>query len=153
MKYKLDWLEKKETKVGPKFNATITDEKGATFEGVTLWLKDWSDAIPGMEVEGELTIKENGQYTNKTLYRNKTYSQWKPKPKADMTKLVEMKDANITKQVDRKEDSIKMAGSIRDAVSIVVAKMQHRELSNEEIELQITLWVKKILNLHEQPFI
>lgn len=136
MKYSLEWLEKKTTKVGDKWNATVKDEKGATYENVTLWLKDWSDAMAGMEVEGELVIKQNGQYENKTLQRNKTYSQWKPKTSATTPAGIkvaqERKAEFIEKAQDNKELGIKVSSTMRMAVDLALGDGEMEQTTRKE---------------------
>ncbi len=122
MKFKIEWLEKKMTKVGEKFDCSLTNEGGEVTEGVTLWAKDWPEALVGSEVTGDLVVKQNGQYLNKTLYPVKTYKSFAQKPKADIGKMMDKKEASIDKFQDNKELSIKISSTMRMAVDLAIAQ-------------------------------
>lgn len=87
------------------------------------------------------------------------YDKPAPKPAGNFTKTAIMdkamdrKEQTIKTFQANKEDSIKMAGAIRDAVLITTAIMRHRPLTASEIESTITEWQAKIYNLHDQPFL
>lgn len=151
-KYTINWAERKTTKVGDKFDAALKDEQGVETTGVTLWAKDWPDAQPGREVEGDLVVKQNGQYTNKTLYKAKTWSAGRAAAKPDFTKIVEQKNENITRQMDRKEDSIKIAGAQRDATLMVTTFFHDGFHTDEELKTKWLSWKSYFLGQSDSPF-
>lgn len=124
MKYRIIASEVKETSTGKTYKrATVQDTNGASHE-VSVWsdFPDYAKVEAHNEVEG--TIRENGKYKNLVGDRPKT-----TKKGFDATVAVAMKQEGIKRSQDRKEDSIKISGTARDATLITVALMQSGTVS------------------------
>ena len=128
MKYIIDWCERGQTKTGKQnIKATLKDEQGVMTENVTLWgdYPDFANLMPGKEVNGDINVKQNGQYTNKTLYPVTTYKKFEAKPN-NIAKAQETKKENIKEAQDNKEQGIKISSTIRMAVDIAIAESDTR---------------------------
>lgn len=153
MKYHVEWIENKTGKSGKPYQAmTLKDETGAMFENVTTFD---SLSLAG-DYEGE--IIQNGQYLNFKMKMANPY----PKPAGrGIDKAMERKEASITKFADRKEESIALMSSQRDAVLIVTTLYPELASYEEphktrEIEAKYHQWRKFLLNsnspLDKAPF-
>jgi len=161
MEYEISWLERSTTSTGKqKITATIIDPHGVKTEGVTLWKASWPNfdqLMPSMKVQGDLSVTQNGQYTNKTLFQGKTWSAASKSnggayrgsqatAKAQETKREDIKEAQETKH-----EAIKLAGAQRDAVLIVTNF--YKDLDASEVRIKIQEWMKYFIGLQDQPFI
>ena len=145
--YKIEKLERKTTSMGKTMiKATIKDNQGATTEGVAIW-----DSFPlfgslkeGDVVEGDISTKVNGQYTNHTLNPSATgtprYGQNKSNGGA-ITKAMEKKEASIEKFQDNKEISIKTSSTMRDAVLLAIAEKPSSPYSLEDLVVKWRHWL------------
>ncbi len=129
--YRITNLSRKEvsTKYGlkPQIKCDLTTTDGATTtQEVTLWssFPDFANLKDGDVVTGELEIKVNGQYTNKTLtFPNKAPGGAYKKPQVNMEKVMEKKEQSIGKFQDNKELSIKISSTMRMAVELTIAEI------------------------------
>lgn len=152
MTYKLDWMERKTTSVGDKWNCNLSASDG-THEGITLWVKDWPTVALAQTVEGELVVKQNGQYTNKTLYPLKASPRASTGfRKPNMEAVVAQKNENIRENMDTKHEAIKMAGAQRDAVLMVTTFNADGSFNDDELKEKIEEWYQYFLNRGSQPF-
>ena len=127
-KYKLSNVVKKEvnTKYGtkPKVDCSITSDDGQITDAVSIWssFADFANLKDGDVVDGELEIKQNGNYTNKTLKSppTGTTGPYRGNPGA-ITKAMDRKEQGIEKFQDNKELGIKISSTIRMAVDLVAA--------------------------------
>lgn len=138
--FKIDWMEKKTTSVGEKWNCNLSHAEG-TEEGVTLWVKDWPTVALAQVVSGDLVVKQNGQYTNKTLYPVKaspgaTGGVRKP----NMERIMEKKVESITAAQENKGLGIKLASTIRMAVDLAIAEKGEASMTAAEIQDEIRNW-------------
>jgi hypothetical protein len=145
MIYKIDWCEvKKEGETnGRKWkitNMTLTDSVGNTYDEVSTF----DPVIAGQEIDGFIETKG--------MYKNFKKSLEKPKfmQKPDISKQVEKAqartEASIGKTMDRKEESIKLAGAQRDAVLIVTNLFPNGQETEQEIKEKIIKWRNFFLN-------
>lgn len=152
-KYHVEWCENKTGKSGKVYQVmTLKDESGAYFENVS----SFDDLKLAGDYEGE--IIQNGQYLNFKLKATNPY----PKPAGrGIAQAMERKEASITKFADRKEESIALMSSQRDAVMIVTSLYPELASYEEphktrEIEAKYHQWRKFFLNsndpLDKPPF-
>jgi hypothetical protein len=125
MKYTIEFVEVGTTKTGKtKATLTLKDEKGEIHDHVTAWgdFPKFEELMMGRTVEGDIAIKVNGQYTNKTLYPPRT-EQSTPirRQPSGITKAIEKKEASIIKAQDRKETSMEKFAAVRDATILTQA--------------------------------
>ena len=119
MKYKIDWMEKKETTTGKlKADATVVSETGESTD-VTIWsdFPDFPTLAPGSVIEGEIKPALDPKYkpSLSAPRTSKTASSGGFKQKMIEDTMIR-KEASITKFQATKEESIKLAGAQRDAV-------------------------------------
>ncbi len=122
--YTIEWLESKQTSTGKnKYDVTLKDDKGVVTDKVTIWegFPDFANLRPGHTIDADIVVKQNGQYTNKTAYQTKTYSQWKPKA-GSIAKAQEVKGEQIHQAQENKELGIKVSSTIRMAVDLAIAE-------------------------------
>ncbi len=157
MKYKINWLERKTLSTGKvKIDATLIDEAGVTIDKVTIWdsFPDFANLAPERTVEGDITVKQNGQYTNKTLNAPKTSGGGFNKS-AMTEKLMDKKQGNIEKSQDRKEESIIRASCQRDATLLTcafISKMPEDMVSGDIMKETWEKWHAWLTNKAELPF-
>ncbi len=143
MLYKINWCDRKTTKVGEKFEAKLESPDGAMIDGVTLWLTDWPNVAPGHQVEGNIVEKPNGQYLNKTLYPVK---ENRPAPRGNnITKAQEVKRENIKEAQESKDISIKLSSTFRDATLITTAQMGTQHWDEADIKKVWLEWRKWLI--------
>lgn len=90
--------------------------------GVSIWqgFPDFDKITFGSSVEGDIVVKQKGNYLTKTLFA--------PKGSAPMqsagaiTKAMDRKEAGISKFQENKEESIKISSTMSGAVSLAVAE-------------------------------
>lgn len=152
MKYTIQWSEKKVTSTGKeKIDATLSDGT-TTIDGVTIWadFPDFSKLMTGFEIEGDVVIKQNGQFTNKTLYPIKKVISTAPGAAQGFTggsRMMEAKNKNIVAAQENKNNGIKAASSLRMAVELVIATMQGQDIvDNSVIKGSIKDWRKWLLD-------
>lgn len=133
-KYQIKWAEVSTTSTGKtKTTLTLIDEKGTETDKVTTWgdFPNFAELQPGKSVNGNISVKVNGQYTNKTLYPEPTAPAWAtagPTGKGGgIAKAQERKETGIAKTMDRKEEGIKISSTMRDAVNLAVAEQSPNE--------------------------
>lgn len=124
IKYKIASLVKKTTSIGKdKADVTLIDSEGNEEERVTIWsdFPNFATLKVGDEVMGALTIKVNGQYTNKTLYPERTqgWGGGKKQPSINISKMMDKKAETIKEAQERKNDSIAYFNSINVAIQFV----------------------------------
>ena len=150
MRYKINWLEEKTTSTGKKkYDLTLDKEDGTQEDKVTMWadFPDFANMKPGTEIEGDVVVKVNGQYTNKTIYPIKP----KVAPtgqtggfKGNMVATMAKKQEGIEKSQSRKEDSIQISSTARDATILTTAELNGK--TEQEIKDIWTKWRKWLLN-------
>jgi len=128
-KYVIGKLERKTTSTGKNMiKAELLDEHGsATVEqDVAIW-----DSFPNFAglkeadtVEGELVVKQNGEYRNISLYppKSSTTGNFGANRGGFGAKLMETKQNNIRQSQESKELSIKIASSMNGAVNLAIAE-------------------------------
>lgn len=125
MKYTINWLEKKTTSTGKnKIDATLQDENGTLTEKVTIWdsYPNFAELAPGREVTGSIEVKQNGQYTNKTLKPEVTHGykgMQGGQKSVNISKLMDKKAENIEEAQNRKNDSIAYFNSVNSAINAI----------------------------------
>lgn len=145
---KVQWCENKTAKTGkPYKKLSVEDEKGAKFDvNIFSNFPDFANIAPGSVIFGKLT--QEGQYWNISVDGEKPRSGAGSSFKqAQIEKVMEVKNENIGKVMDRKEESIKLAGAQRDAVLIVTTLMDNaHQYLEEDIEKLIIKWRNWFLN-------
>ncbi|MDD5068883.1 MAG: hypothetical protein PHN89_04805 [Candidatus Pacebacteria bacterium] len=151
-------MEVKQTSTGKtKADCELVDENGVEISKVSLWsdFPDFANLKPGSEVNGDLVKAKDPKY-GPTLYPAKTYSQWKPKPKADIPKMMEAKKESIQQFQEVKNDSIKVAGAQRDATLMVTTFYKIAEdglnPTDEMLKTKWQMWKSYFLGQSDAPF-
>ncbi len=149
--YKVSWLENKVTSTGKsKADATLIDPNETIIEGVTIWgdFPKFAELRPGVSVEGDVVIKQNGKYTNKSLYapktntlRNPSAPAWATAKPTGIKAAQERKAEGIEKSFDRKEEGIKVSSTMRDAVQIALMELGSNQ-DHVQYEERVLYWRK-----------
>lgn len=140
IKYQILKIERKPISTGKmKAETDLQDFNGAVETKVTLWKDSWPnfDTLKvGDEVMGDITVKQNGQYTNKTLNPERTTGYGNPgrQPSVGMNKIMEKKQEGIKESQERKENSIKLAATMRDATLLTVEWIKAKNLNPGEVD-------------------
>lgn len=154
MKFKIVWSEKKTTSTGKeKIDATLDDGK-RQIDHVTIWsdFPNFAEIKTGHEVEGDLVTKQNGQYTNNTLYPVKPVNS-SPRSNSGFTggtNMMNKKQESIRESQERKEEGIMTSASMRDAVLLATA--EYVNYPDASLELLVKKWRKFILDNWNLPF-
>lgn len=161
MKYKIIWSEKKTTSTGKeKIDATLDDGQ-RTIDKVTIWgdFPNFAGLMTGHEVDGDLVTKQNGQYTNHTLYPVKVATTSNFGGSRGVSKLMDKKAENIKEAQERKAESIAFFNSTNSAIALVNAMRDNDVHIPSESELKVTIraWRDWFLKEYEdwnkgQPF-
>lgn len=161
MQYVIEFIESKtiDTTRGPSLKATATlkDTAGVTTEGVTIWgsFPEFSGLMMGHMVEGEIEVKKNGQYTNKTLNpirKPLDPPQFIKNKQAGITQAMEKKETSIKNFQENKEWSIIQAASFRDATLLTVAEAQKGDIEFEFVWLRWRQWLAQNWELDQKNF-
>ncbi len=144
-KYNVNWLAKKNEdwimaslKDGEKEYKDVSinrvNKKGETFPG-------FDDLQPGRDVEGELWESPSHKWylfaPRPESTRGGAGGAFK---QAQIEKTMDKKNEFIGKTLDRKEDSIRLAGAQRDAVLIVTTRYNDPEMSIADFKNEILKW-------------
>lgn len=129
MKYIIDKAELKGTSKGTILKVDLVDENGVLDEGVTIWnnFPNFASLKTGSEVNGSVVVKKNGQYTNKSLYEDKTSTIGTPRG-TGIKAAQERKAVMIEKAQDRKNESIAYFNSLNVAIQFVAAFSKNLEM-------------------------
>ncbi len=121
IKYKIIKLEKKGTKIGEIIKADLQNLDGVVETGVAIFnsFPNFSSLGVGSEVIGMITVKVNGQFTNKTLNEERTqgWGGGKKGPSINMNKLMEKKAEYIQEAQERKNESIAYFNAVNSAIN------------------------------------
>lgn len=153
MKYIVEWSEYKTTSTGKKkADATLKDEAGVITEGVTIWenFPGFNDIRPGSTLEGDVTVKVNGQYTNKTL--NAPRAEFPRKAPGAITQAMAKKEKSIEKFQEQKTSSIEKMACFRDATLLTVAWAGNSGQLSEDIKAKWEEFHKWLENKLTVPF-
>lgn len=124
MDYTINWLERKTTSTGKnKIDATLDHAEGQE-KGVTIWdsFPDFANLAPGKSIKGDIVVKQNGNYTNKTLYAPKVENIAKGHIGGlggGIKAAQERKAVMIEQAQDRKNDSIAYFNSLNSAIAMI----------------------------------
>ncbi len=138
-KYTIIKLETKTTKIGNIISADLQDFNGTITDKVSIFptFPNFTSLKVGSEVMGQITVKVNGQYTNKTLNEEKTSGYASGGARSvNMNKLMDKKAENIEKAQERKNDSIAFFNATNSAIEMV--KQFHGDTS--DIQSDIKHW-------------
>lgn len=145
MKYIIQKADRKTTATGKdKIDATL-DDSTKLIEGVTIWgdFPGFAYLVIGQSIEGDVVEKQNGQYTNRTLYAPKTPSTTPQRGAGAITKAMDKKAENIEKAQDNKSLGVKISATMGHAVNIVLAQIKDDPIRDEgAIKQMITNWRK-----------
>lgn len=127
IKYQVLKAERKSTSTGKdKMDVDLQDFNGVVEEKVTIWadFPNFTSIKTGSEVCGQITVKNNGQYVNKTLYPERTegFGGKKGAPSVNMNKIMEKKQEGIAVAQDNKELGIKVSSSMNKAIDLAIAE-------------------------------
>ncbi len=153
MRYKINWMEVKQTSTGKtKADCSLIDESGIEIDKVSIWsdFPDFANLKPGSEVNGDLVKAKDPKY-GPTLYPAKTYKTFAAKPKVDIGKMMEKKEASIGRFQDNKEESIKISGAQRDA-TLMVTTFYPVDMDTDALKKYWKEWKDFFINQYEQPF-
>ena len=129
-KRKLDVLVNGGSNVGD-VKATIWEDQkdGSRFPG-------FDEIAVGSVIEGVLYNKPGTNF----------YNIYPPRPQkqggmgGNVAKMMDKKQENIEKTLDRKEDSFKVSGTARDAVLCAIAEYEKDKTNLDTLEQLITKW-------------
>jgi len=157
MIYTIEELEFQTTKSGIK-KATVdlaySDKDGNAFteKAITVWsdFPSFSNLKIGDGVEGDVVVKQNGQYTNRTLYAPrpvsvKTASGGTKQGFGGGSAMMEKKAQGIAKSQERKEIGIELSSTARDATLIVTTfypELTQAQYKDEDIKKEWLKWRK-----------
>jgi hypothetical protein len=150
MKYTIQWSEKKSTSTGKeKIDATLSDGTN-TIDKVTIWdsFPNFANLMSGHEVEGDIVTKQNGQYTNKTLYPVKVATTPKFGGSGAMSKMMDKKAENIKEAQERKAESIAYFNSVNSAIALVNG-LGTEGMGEAELKVKIRVWRDWFLSEYE----
>jgi hypothetical protein len=142
MNYKITALERKTTSTGKSMiKATLIDESNAEATDVAIWsgFQDFANLAVGSTIVGELEVKQNGQFLNKSLKSPMTVNSGASRT-TQINNAMEKKADMITKAQDNKGESIKIAGTMRDAVLCAIAEYNKDPHNLDTLEQLITKW-------------
>ncbi len=123
--YKIVKLEPKQTSTGKnKYNVILQDAEGKIEDNLSIWegFPGYANLAVGSMVTGRITVSKDGKYRSlqeeKTQgFTKGTYKEpWKAGPSAAQ----ERKEETIVKAQDRKDNSIQISASFRDATTLTV---------------------------------
>lgn len=154
MKYQVETLKCKHIDSINKdvINAELKEigGNGAIERDVQIWqgFPNFETITFGSVVEGEIHSKTKGNYTNKTLYaidtKQATTGNSGPSRggfKANMAAIVEKKAENIEKAQTRRETSIELSGTARDA-TILTQTLVANNPEPVTMEQMQSIWLK-----------
>lgn len=153
-KYEIKWAEVSQTSTGKtKTTLTLVDEKGTETDKVTAWgdFPNFAELQPGKSVNGNISVKVNGQFTNKTLYPEATAPAWAtatPVGKGGgIAKAQAVKQEGIKVAQENRAEGVKIASTARDATLIVAQLIQPRGIDTDElIKAEWIKWRKFLWN-------
>lgn len=148
MNYKIITIESKTTSTGKAMKkATIVDEAGVETSDVAIWssFPDFANIVVDSTVVGELEVKQNGAYTNKSLKNPATGSFGANRGGSGaISKAMEKKEASIEKFQGNKEESIKIASTFSSAVNCAIAEYNKDPHNLDTLEELIRKWRKQL---------
>lgn len=147
MKYIIRAIEFKTTSTG-KGMAKVSLEgiDSSSHDGVAIWegFPNFTGLAIGSEVEGDISVKMNGRYENKSLYAPRLNNAPIRRTGAStgIAKLMDKKAENIEKAQDRKNESISFFNSTNSAIQLFTAYQSKAEfpLSDEGTKKFIIEW-------------
>lgn len=138
-KFTINWMEEKETKVGPKYNATVSDERGVEIKDVTLWPRDWPNVMNGQTIEADLVPPKDPKY-GPSLYPAKTYKRFESKTSGAVT-AAKITSESVKEAQERKNESISYFNSLNSAIAILGPLNEQRELiTPAEYQAELLKW-------------
>lgn len=146
--FTIDWMEKKPTSKGEVIKATLKGEDGFLVEDVTIWgsFPGYSELRPGASVRGSVNIKQNGKFTNKSLYEDKGYIQpnsssgsFKREP-SGAVKAAEITSRSVQDAQKRKELSIAYFNATNSAISMVTECGMYDTFNATELKEVVRDW-------------
>lgn len=151
-KFKLNWLEKKTSAKGLSYiKASIVPEGEQEITDVAIFssFPDFANLMPGQEVMGELEIKQNGQYTNKSLVYPPTTPSGANRGSGGayktklMNEMVEKKQEGIRQSQENKELGIKISSVNNKAVDCAISEFNYISREGEIKEGTLKLLTEK----------
>ncbi len=142
MNYTITKIESKTTSTGKAMKtATLKDEGGTEIEKVAIWSSypDFANLAEGSTIVAEIETKVNGQYTNLSL-KSPATGNFGASKTTQINNAMEKKADMITKAQDNKGESIKIAGTMRDAVLCAIAEYNKDPHNLDTLEQLITKW-------------
>ena len=146
--FKITALMASTTKTGKAVkNTTLLGEDGASYEKVSIWsdFQDFANLAVGSTVVGDIVTNDKGY---KSLYPPKT-SQGGGKSAAtgafrtqQAKELIAEKDARVKVNMDDKQFSIKVSGTMRDAVLLTIAEKGDRVMTAYDMKKEVLKWRK-----------
>lgn len=113
-------------------------------ERVQIWgdFPNFTTITFGSVVEGDIVEKQSGNFKNITLYPPKpVYTPKSGGFSGGVKAMVAEKAKNIEHSQDRKDNSIQLSSTFRDATMLTVAQMKGTEnWSNDEVQEKWKMW-------------
>lgn len=136
MKYRIEWLEQKTTSTGKNmYKVSIKDEKGEMHTEVAIWegFPNFAELKSGMDIEGDIQVKQNGQYVNKSLYAPKVATTGFVGRGGGIAKAQETKASMVERAQENKGLSIKIASTASMANATALAFMAGQTIVDEGV--------------------
>lgn len=144
MKYVVQKIDGNKTTAGGKayHKLDLLGEDGKHFEGVAMWQDNPDFSTVSLEslIEGDVVEKQNGQFTNRTIYPPRM--QRGPLTRTaggGFTRTMDLKKENIREAQENKEHGIMTASSMNLAVQLAIAEGVVNDVT-------IVKWRRWILN-------
>lgn len=164
MQYKIKDLQKTtvESLGKDKLTCTLIGLDNTENVGVSIWqdFPNFETLTFDSEIEGTIVVKQNGKYTNKTLYAPKAQVGGGNAPKgANIAKAQEKKGEMIKEAQENKEHGIMVSSTIRMAHEVAL-EMTKSEMINGAV-FDVTLYKENFTQMrnyfinawdNKQPF-
>jgi hypothetical protein len=166
MLYKITHFEKKTVSTGKeKADVTLVDTNGIPTAQVTIWKNDLAfDSLTiGSELNGDIEVKQNGKFTNKTFKQATTAPAWATRKPTGAVEAAKVTSKSVSVAQDRKEASISLSAANRDATLLTVEtirmsiaiSLHGQPITDEEVKATWLSWRKWLLdnNGSDMPFV
>lgn len=140
MKYIVQAIDANKVTTSGKAYHKVTLASGSELhEGVAIWsdFPNFNSITFEAEVEGDVVIKQNGQYVNKTLYAPKgPANRTTGGSRGGQTAIRE----GVREAQENKDWAIMTSSTFRDATAITIAQFGGQTVSDEDFKAEWKAW-------------
>ncbi len=152
MRYQIVNCTIKDTQYGDVRDMTVTDVAGNQVQG-SMWRKqkdgteypNFDAMLPGAYFEATAWV--NPKSGKISFFPPKTQGGAFKRQKGGIASAMKVKAENIKESQERKHDSIKSAGAIRDSVLVVTTLAEYEKYNEDTIRTKIEAWREWFLSL------